>query len=88
LSENEPGDSLTASACIVSGVADGSAIMVLSRLVAAALLMLSFGWGVASAQVYPERLIKVIVPFVPGSPVDAAARVITQYIQTASARAW
>ena len=30
------------------------------------------------AQAYPDRLIKVIVPFVPGSPVDAAARVITQ----------
>ena len=34
------------------------------------------------AQDYPDRLIKVIVPFVPGSPVDAAARVITQHLQT------
>ena len=33
-------------------------------------------------RIYPDRLIKVIVPFVPGSPVDAAARVITQHIQT------
>ncbi len=58
--------------------------MVLRRLVAASLLTfgLGLGWGAASAQVYPDRLIKVIVPFVPGSPVDAAARVITQYIQT------
>ena len=58
--------------------------MVLRRLVAASLLTfgLGLGWGAASAQVYPDRLIKVIVPFVPGSPVDAAARVITQHIQT------
>jgi tripartite-type tricarboxylate transporter receptor subunit TctC len=58
--------------------------MVLRRLVAASLLTfgLGLGWGVAFAQVYPDRLIKVIVPFVPGSPVDAAARAITQHIQT------
>jgi len=58
--------------------------MVLRRLLAALLLTfgLGCGWSSASAQVYPDRLIKVIVPFVPGSPVDAAARVITQYIQT------
>jgi len=36
----------------------------------------------ASAENYPDHVIKVIVPFVPGSPVDAAARVITQHIQT------
>jgi len=89
LSENGPSDSLIGSASIVSGPADGSAIMVLRRLVAALLLTfgLGLGWGTASAQVYsaqvyPDRLIKVIVPFVPGSPVDAAARVITQHIQT------
>jgi tripartite-type tricarboxylate transporter receptor subunit TctC len=52
--------------------------MVLRRLVAASLLMLGLGlgWGSASAQVYPDGLIKVIVPFVLGLPVDAAARVI------------
>jgi tripartite-type tricarboxylate transporter receptor subunit TctC len=84
LSENGLSDSLIGSASIVSGPADGSAIMFLKRLLAASLLTfaLGFGWGAASAQVYPDRLIKVIVPFVPGSPVDAAARVITQHIQT------
>jgi tripartite-type tricarboxylate transporter receptor subunit TctC len=58
--------------------------MFLKRLLAASLLTfgLGLGWGAVSAQVYPDRLIKVIVPFVPGSPVDAAARVITQHIQT------
>jgi tripartite-type tricarboxylate transporter receptor subunit TctC len=35
----------------------------------------------AHAQAYPSRVIKVIVPFTPGSPVDAAARVITQHLQ-------
>jgi len=57
--------------------------MVLRRPIAALLLTfgLGLGGGAASAQVYPDRLIKVIVPFVPGSPVDAAARVITQHIQ-------
>src|SRR4051812_49990142 len=56
------------------------AIMVLGRLIAA---LLAFGLASqAHAETYPDRLIKVIVPFVPGSPVDAAARVITQHIQT------
>ena len=36
----------------------------------------------AHAQSFPDRVIKVIVPFTPGSPVDAAARVITQHVQT------
>ena len=36
----------------------------------------------AGAQAYPERVVKVIVPFTPGSPVDAAARVVVQHLQT------
>jgi len=36
----------------------------------------------AHAQNYPNRVIKIIVPFTPGSPVDAAARVLTQHMQT------
>jgi tripartite-type tricarboxylate transporter receptor subunit TctC len=40
-------------------------------------------WPVgAHAQNYPNRVIKIIVPFTPGSPVDAAARVLTQHMQT------
>src|SRR5215471_10215236 len=35
----------------------------------------------ARAQRYPNRLIKMIVPFTPGSPVDAAARVLVQQLQ-------
>ena len=33
------------------------------------------------AQSYPNRVIKLIVPFTPGSPVDATARVVTQHLQ-------
>ena len=51
------------------------------RLLAAALIAVGLNLSGAGAQVYPDRLIKVIVPFVPGSPVDAAARVITQHLQ-------
>src|SRR5262245_45613928 len=35
----------------------------------------------AGAQPYPSKSVKVIVPLNPGSPVDAAARVVTQYLQ-------
>jgi tripartite-type tricarboxylate transporter receptor subunit TctC len=36
----------------------------------------------ARAQTYPSRVIKIIVPFTPGSPVDAAARVLIQQLQS------
>jgi tripartite-type tricarboxylate transporter receptor subunit TctC len=52
------------------------------RLFAAALVLLGVGLGLtpAQAQVYPDKAIKLIVPFVPGSPVDVLARVITQQL--------
>jgi tripartite-type tricarboxylate transporter receptor subunit TctC len=34
--------------------------------------------GPALAQTYPDRLIRVIVPFPPGGPVDTVARIVTQ----------
>src|SRR5262245_47191988 len=41
-------------------------------------------WIVASgpgqAQTYPDKMVKVIVPFVPGSPVDVLARVVAQQL--------
>ncbi|HVG50584.1 MAG TPA: tripartite tricarboxylate transporter substrate binding protein [Xanthobacteraceae bacterium] len=43
-----------------------------------ALTLWPFG---ASAQKYPDRAVKMIVPFVPGSPVDATARIVAQYLQ-------
>ena len=36
----------------------------------------------ASAQSYPDHVIKLIMPFTPGSPVDAAGRVIGQAVQS------
>jgi tripartite-type tricarboxylate transporter receptor subunit TctC len=36
----------------------------------------------ASAQTYPTKPIRLIVPFTPGSPVDASARVIAKEMQT------
>ena len=36
----------------------------------------------AAAQSYPTQTVKVIVPFVPGGPVDALARVVAQHLQS------
>jgi tripartite-type tricarboxylate transporter receptor subunit TctC len=52
--------------------------MAMGRALATAMLWCGLGLSPSIAQTYPDRVIKVIVPFVPGSPVDAAARVITQ----------
>ena len=48
-----------------------------------AILVLSFavGAGAARAQDYPTKAIKLVMPFVPGSPVDAVGRVIMQHLQ-------
>jgi tripartite-type tricarboxylate transporter receptor subunit TctC len=50
------------------------------RRVAAALVL---GWCLTTgqAQNYPTQTVKVIVPFVPGGPVDALARVVVQHLQ-------
>ena len=50
---------------------------VLALLVAAVL-----GIAPAQAQQYPDRVIKLVVPFVPGSPVDVLARVVSQQMTT------
>jgi tripartite-type tricarboxylate transporter receptor subunit TctC len=50
------------------------------RLVAAA-LVLGCCQATAPAQNYPTQTVKVIVPFVPGGPVDALARVVVQHLQ-------
>jgi tripartite-type tricarboxylate transporter receptor subunit TctC len=53
------------------------------RIWLAAVLLTAFATlGPAHAQTYPEQTIKVIVPFVPGGPVDALARVVVQHLQT------
>src|SRR5687767_2781415 len=50
---------------------------VLALLVAAVL-----GLAPAQVQQYPDRVIKLVVPFVPGSPVDVLARVVSQQMTT------
>jgi tripartite-type tricarboxylate transporter receptor subunit TctC len=59
--------------------------MTLTRLSAAALLSLAMAAGatnfaVAQSQPYPTQNVKLIVPFVPGGPVDALARVVAQHL--------
>jgi tripartite-type tricarboxylate transporter receptor subunit TctC len=49
-------------------------------LLAAIFALLAFATA-ASAQTYPTKPIRLIVPFTPGSPVDASARVITKEMQ-------
>lgn len=48
----------------------------LKRLAMAALLCLAA--GSAAAQGYPDRMIKLVVPFPPGGPTDVASRIIGQ----------
>ncbi len=48
------------------------------RTLAAAAMCVGLGLGVAHAQSYPDRTIRVIVPYVPGSPPDVLARVVAQ----------
>jgi tripartite-type tricarboxylate transporter receptor subunit TctC len=55
--------------------------MNMRRLFAAALVSLGASLCAAHAQPYPGAVIKVILPFTPGSPVDVIARVIMQHLQ-------
>ena len=50
------------------------------RLAVAASLLFGLAGSAAHAQTYPERVIKLILPFTPGSPVDAICRVIMQHL--------
>lgn len=51
------------------------------RLSIAALLSFGVSLSGAAAQDYPSQTIKLIVPFVPGGPVDALGRVVAQPLQ-------
>ncbi|MPZ36522.1 MAG: tripartite tricarboxylate transporter substrate binding protein [Rhizobiales bacterium] len=53
----------------------------LLRIVFAALVVVVLTADAASAQTYPDRVIKIIVPFAVGGQPDTVARVIAQYLQ-------
>jgi tripartite-type tricarboxylate transporter receptor subunit TctC len=51
---------------------------IVAALVAA--LICGLGCGAAAAQTYPDRPIKLVVPFGAGGPPDVAARIIADYL--------
>jgi tripartite-type tricarboxylate transporter receptor subunit TctC len=58
--------------------------MLTRRHFAAAITALAAGAGAmpSIAQTYPSRVIKLILPYTPGSPNDVMARLLTQHLQT------
>jgi tripartite-type tricarboxylate transporter receptor subunit TctC len=51
------------------------------RVLAAMLLLLAPGSVLAETQAYPSKVVKLIVPFTPGSPVDGLARIAAHHLQ-------
>jgi tripartite-type tricarboxylate transporter receptor subunit TctC len=51
-------------------------------LLAAAIVCVSLALTPAQAQTYPDRVIKAVVPYIPGSPVDVLARIVAQHLGT------
>ena len=45
-------------------------------------LLLALAPVPSSAQSYPSKTIKLVVPFGPGGPTDVAARVVSQVVQS------
>src|SRR6187401_2583247 len=61
---------------------NGGGPMIVRRTLVTALVTLAFAGGAvpALAQSYPSRVIKLVVPFTPGSPNDVMARLLTQHL--------
>src|SRR5258707_8812743 len=56
-----------------------------TRVVLPAIVAVVFGLtdaNPADAQTFPDRLIKIVVPYPPGGPADVAARLVTQPLST------
>lgn len=56
--------------------------MSMGRLLSLASIFIALSGCGAAAQNFPTQTVKVIVPFVPGGPVDALARVVAQHLQS------
>src|SRR5271166_5258353 len=67
----------------------GGRVATAARILAAgSIFALVFGAVPASAQDYPSRPVKVIVPTPPGGPVDVVGRLTANYLQTALGQAF
>lgn len=55
--------------------------MTRGRRLVTAILLSGLGLSTAAAQNYPDKTIKFIVPYTPGSPVDSGARIIAEDLQ-------
>jgi tripartite-type tricarboxylate transporter receptor subunit TctC len=55
--------------------------MTRGRRLVTAILLSGLGLSSAAAQNYPDKTIKFVVPYTPGSPVDAGARIIAEDLQ-------
>jgi tripartite-type tricarboxylate transporter receptor subunit TctC len=56
---------------------------ILRGVLAATFLGLALGTGAARAQSWPDRPLRLVVPFPPGGPVDAVARVVAPRLSSA-----
>jgi tripartite-type tricarboxylate transporter receptor subunit TctC len=78
----------------ITGVKDGhsAGIMVAGSAIRSATRSAVFALccaltaGLANAQNYPDRLIKLVVPFPPGGPLDVTARIVAQQMSSVMGR--
>ena len=58
------------------------------RVVWAICAAMSIAAGSAAAQVWPDRTVKIVVPYPPGGNVDGAARIIAEQLQKDTGQPW